>query len=303
MDSLADLFARTRIGGAILCRSELRAPWGMAFPASSRIGFHIVVEGACWLHVERQPTRMLPGDFALLSRGSAHVLSHEPGAAHQPFTSWLGDAPPSDETIISGGGRGERSVVLCGAYDCEAGAALLFRQLPPLLIVRRTEGDLDEDLGALQRLLLREAERREPGRSAMLSRLTESLLLVGVRRWLRGPGERARGWLPALRDPQIGRAITIIHGRYREPWTVGSLAREVGMSSSNFARRFRALVGRSPGDYVQGWRIEAGAELLRNTEQTVAEVAHAVGYDSEFAFNRAFRRAKGTPPGRYRHRS
>lgn len=301
MDTLADVFARTRLGGAVVCRSLLRAPWAIRFDEAPRVGFHLVTEGTCWLTLEgRAPQRLETGDLALLNHGSRHVLASEAGAPGRPLEHWLGGKAPSDETVISGGGSGARCVVVCGAYLGEEGARLLFSQLPPVLVARTYASSGAEPVASLMHLLMRELEQAGPGRSALLNRYLEALLVHVLRDWLANAPSRARGWLPALADPQVARALTLMHERPGSSWSVPQLARRAGLSRATFARRFQARVGVSPGVYLTRWRVEVAAQLLRETTLSLAEVADRVGYASEFAFSRVFRRHKGAPPGRYR---
>ena len=205
--------------------------------------------------------------------------------------------------IIQGPGAGTR--MLCAAYDYDHEVAHpLMSQLPPMLYVPAGMPGDDGAVAATLRLLALELGGRPPGSRAAVGRLIDVLLIHVMRAWLRIQEDDATdGWLLALRDPVVARAMNAIHQRPREPWTIESLAREVSVSRATLARRFAHLVGETPPEYLTRWRMDLAAQRLRDTDDTVAAIAAAVGYRSEYSFSRAFTRHRGLAPGRYRRHS
>ncbi len=289
MDALADVLAGARLGGAVFARTTPRAPWGMAFPAAPMAGFHLVVRGSCFLRVGglAEPVELQQGDLALVSHGSPHTVSNPAGARPTPF---------SPELVFDGGGP--TTVLVCGGYHFPPGRPHpLLEILPPLIHVRAAGG---RDIGLIAELLTREVEGAGIGTATVTNRLVDALLVYLVRAWLEEQPDGAAGWLGALRDPVIGRALTLLHADPAHPWSVAELAGRVGMSRSGFAQRFAALTGATPHRYLANLRVDRAAQLLRDTDDTILQVALAVGYATEHALSKAFARRYGSAPGRYR---
>jgi AraC-like DNA-binding protein len=296
MDALADVFAALRVGGMIYAQSDLRAPWGLAFSRSTKAGFHVVVRGSCWLRTENQTRLELhQGDVVLLPRGWTHSLADSVNRRALPYMDAL-----AKQGSESGSARTTR--LLCGAYHlAPEGAGSLLTLLPPLVHVRadRASAELRETVASLSR----EAGSSAPGATAATSRLVDLLLIYVLRTWIAEQPEGEGGWLGALRDPSIARALAILHDDVGSSWELGMLARRVGLSRATLARRFSRLVGTPPLTYLARWRMTLAGRLLRETPEPLAKIASRVGYESEFAFNRAFKRELGVSPGEYRKRA
>jgi transcriptional regulator GlxA family with amidase domain len=172
--------------------------------------------------------------------------------------------------------------------------------LPPLILIRGSEGHLAPWLRVTLDHLCEEVQRPELGSEAVLTRLADVLLIQSLRAYFHSLQEAPPGWLGGLKDPQIGAALSLIHGRYCEPWTVASLAQEVAMSRSAFSERFRLLVGESPLAYLARWRLYSAARMLRSSGAKLSQISRRVGYESEVAFHKAFKRVVGVSPGEYR---
>jgi AraC-like DNA-binding protein len=195
-------------------------------------------------------------------------------------------------------------VLLCGAYRFEhEGVHPLMSLLPPLIHLRAEAGVLSGPLEAVLRLLVAEYTQPGPGTVTVTSRLVDVLFIQIIRGWLEQQPEGSTGWLGAVRDPQVGRTLALMHGEPQRDWTVESLAAEVACSRATFARRFRELVGETPLVYLTRLRMDVAARMLRDSDIPLAVIAERVGYASEFAFNRTFHRVRGTPPGRYREQA
>jgi AraC-like DNA-binding protein len=294
MDVLADILEITRLTGSVFCHASAAAPWGLRIEPSPKASFHVVVDGSCWLVIDqRAPRRLIAGDLVLLTRGAGHALCDDPASPRVPLEDWRAQRGRR--------GGGAATDLLCGTYELEVrGNHPVLRLLPPL--IHLPAGD-SAGLHAALRLLLDEFDRPDVGSSKVVSRLLDVLFIQILRSWVDRQPEGATGWLGALRDPAIGSALSALHRAPARPWTVKSLAAAAGLSRAVFARRFKDLVGDTPLAYLTQVRLDTAARLLRTTDDPLASIAQSVGYRSEFAFNRAFRRTRGSPPGRFRARS
>lgn len=307
MDVLADVVAATRLRGKVFCRSELHAPWGMRFPAGPPAGFHAVVDGSCLLLTDGGPPLPLhEGDVVLLPLGAPHRLVSDLDAAAAPveelIASHMKHADPDAPRVLRFGGSGARTTLLCGAYwfEGEGGEHPLFRLLPEIIHLPARGAGLPKALEDALRILVGEYTAPGPGSAAVVSWLVDLVFVLILRRWIEGQPQGGAGWLGALRDPRIGKSLARMHEQIARDWSLDELAAVSGMSRAAFARRFKELVGEAPLAYLTRWRLVVAARLLEETDAPIAEIAARVGYDSEFAFSRAFRRAHGAPPGRHR---
>lgn len=306
MDVLADVLSATRIGGTVFARSELTSPWGLAFEPASRAGLHIVARGSCWLRLRGKGSHLhlAQGDVVLLPHGAGHSLSSDPTVQPESFQQILKRCQVSQNPngmSLSMEGKGPSTVLLCGAYSFEhEGVHPLLSLLPPLIHIPAAAGLVAGPMEAVLRLLVAEYSQPGPGSVTVTARLVDVLFIHVIRCWLEQQPEGSAGWLGAVRDPQVGRALAMMHAEPKRDWTLDALAAAVACSRATFARRFRELVGEPPVVYLTRLRMEVAARLLRESDQPLAAVAERVGYASEFAFNRTFHRVRGTPPGRYR---
>jgi AraC-like DNA-binding protein len=270
MDVLGDVVQVMRTGRPHANRTVLNAPWRRSFPAREAAGFHVVLRGGCEIvPADGAPVGLTEGDVAFLPRGTGHTIT--------------GDAA---------------TVLLCGAYDLDlARPHPLLAELPrvvrlpadaPCPSVRAAVGLLDRELDGAGR----------PGAPAALTALLDLLLLYLLRAW--HDAHAATGWSAALRDPAVGAALRAVHADPARDWTVETLGAEAGLSRAAFARRFTGLVGRPPLGYLTWWRMSVAARLLRGSDLPLRAVAARVGYTSEYAFGKAFKRELGVPPGAYR---
>lgn len=300
-DVLSDVLAGTGTNGVVFARSEVTAPWGLDFAESqASAGFHIVTRGSCFLRRPGEaPLQLCQGDVVLLAHGSAHGISDAPTTPLEPFTPVCQATVPTEP--VRAGGGGAATHLVCGAYFFEVdGVHPILSNLPPLIHLAADGGQLAGPVDAIVRLLSAEYAQPGPGSEAIISRLVDVLFLYIVRTWLANQPAGTGGWLGALRDPAIGRSLGLMHGQPDQDWTLAGLADAVAMSRAMFAKRFRDLVGEPPATYLTRQRMALASRLLRETETPLAEVARRTGYGSEYAFSKAFSRAKGVPPGRYR---
>jgi AraC-like DNA-binding protein len=285
-DPLGEALHFLRMNGAFYCRSELTAPWGMTMmPMPGYVWFHVVTTGRVWLEAgDAEPTLLQPGDLGLVPHGEGHVLCSEPGV----------DAPG----LLRHGGGGAPTMLVCGAVRFDHPAARnLVEILPPLLHVEASGSPEQDWMQSTLRLMAVEARELRPGGEAVITRLGDILVVQAIRSWIETDPAARTGWLGALQDRQIGRALSLIHRDPARAWTVASLADELAMSRSAFAARFTELVDEPAMQYVTRWRMQVAVDSLKEEGATVAELADRLGYRSEAAFARAFKRVIGVPPG------
>jgi AraC-like DNA-binding protein len=305
IDPLGEALHLLRMSGVVYCRSEFTAPWGLELPPMPDcLMFHAVTSGRCWLVVEGDSRLLERGDFAIVPHGTGHLLSSEPGvSAARLFDLPREDVAPRYELLRHGGG-GPATTAICGAVRFDHPVAQqLVRLLPPILAVDGAGSTHSELMHSVLRLLSAEARDLRPGGEAVITRLADILVIQAIRSWIeRDPAARS-GWLGALQDRQVGRALMAVHSDPAREWTVASLAADVAMSRSAFAARFAQLVGEPPMRYVARWRMQVAASLLAEGGGSVAELGQRLGYESEAAFSRAFKRIVGRSPGSVRGRS
>jgi AraC-like DNA-binding protein len=303
MQALDDVLASLRIRSVINSRCELGAPWGIRFPAEAGAAkFHFVVEGGGLLDAPgHRGTALRAGDFVMIL-GSEHSVRD---AADSPTPGVEELFAAQGQTCGSGlthrlGGPGNPTTVISGKCLLDSPATNpLLRALPAVILVRGDQGCAVEWLEHTLGFMACEAASGRPGAQAVLDRLSDILFVQAIRAYVKAEPESA-GWIQAVRDEQIGQALALIHREPALPWTVASLAERVAMSRSAFAERFGRLAGEAPMQYLTRWRMHRAAEMLREGRESVGTVALAVGYESEAAFNKAFKRLHGRPPGEFR---
>jgi AraC-like DNA-binding protein len=304
-DLLSEVLSAISLRSVVICRCELRAPWGFRVPHRPRTGFHVVTAGRCRLEMGEVclATEVQAGDLLLFPHGHGHLMRDPPTAEAVPFEQALAENPLDERRVFRSGGAGALTTLLCGEFVLEDRQINpLLAALPPLVLIRGSDGQSVPWLRATLDHVQQEVETTDLGAEAVLTRLADVLFIQTLRAHFQSANGATTGWLGGLKDPQIASALSAIHHRYAEPWTVASLARHVTMSRSAFSERFKSLVGEPPLAYLARWRLHEAARLLRSTGIKVAQVARRVGYESEVAFHRAFKRAVGAAPGEYRKR-
>jgi AraC-like DNA-binding protein len=298
-DPLGEALHFLRVTGTFYCRSELTAPWGVAAPGwPDCMWFHIVIAGRFHLEVaDAQPRMLQAGDLALVPHGQGHILRSEPGTITPDVTS-LEHEYRGRYAILRHGGGGACTTLICGAVRLDHPAAHhIVPLLPEVIHVEPGGGTQAEWMQSTLRLIAAEAASLRPGGEAVITRLSDILVIQTLRGWIEHDPAAQRGWLGALRDRQIGRAISLIHRDPARDWTVASLAGELAMSRSAFSARFTELVEEPAMRYVTRWRMHVARGWLAEDGATVGEVAGRLGYHSEAAFSRAFKRTVGVSPG------
>ncbi|MEU6155708.1 AraC family transcriptional regulator [Actinosynnema sp. NPDC047251] len=296
-DQLGEALHLLRLTGTLYCRAELTAPWGISVPAlDGFMTFGIVTAGTCSWEVDgAAPLTLGPGNLVLIPHGTPHRVR---SAAGVPVAELFGlpvERIGDRYEVLRHGGGGTAAQVTYGVVRFDHVAAKrLVAQLP---LVLRVDAWDDDWLHSTLRLIAREAAEPRAGGETVITRLADVLVVQAIRTWLDTAAEARVGWLAALRDVHVGRALTALHRFPEREWTVAGLAREAGMSRSVFAGRFTELVGEPAMRYLTRWRMQQAQEHLRHTTETVGAVAHRFGYQSEASFSRAYKRTFGVSPG------
>lgn len=308
VDVLTDVLQTVRVKTACYGRLEASGPWGIRVAAGENAKFHVVLAGNCQLEVDgAEPLALTSGDLVALPHGHEHVLrdaSDSPVTNLQSVLNCQEGEVRQQARQLRLGGDGALTTLVSGSISFEDRRNNpLLAVLPPVIPLLGEAGRSVPWLESTLQFIACEASSRRPGAQTVISRLADILFIQIVRGHLAALSEASGegpGWLGALAEPQIGAALSLVHQRPEQSWTVASLAQRVGMSRSAFASRFTRLVGEPPLHYVTRWRMQKAAGLLREGRSTLAEIAEQVGYESETAFSKAFKRAVGSSPGAYR---
>jgi AraC-like DNA-binding protein len=302
-DPISRLLRVVRVRSTVYCRSLMRAPWGFGVEAHGNPAFHVVTSGRCWLDVAGEPdqTALDAGDLVVLPTGRRHWLRDDPATPATELDDILASTPRDEHRRLRHGGRGRQTSLLCGGFALEGGTSHpILGALPPTLVVRGSGGRPVPWLAATIRMLTEESVADAPGAEEVVSRLADALLMQALRLALIELQDRDGPRVLALGDPQIAEAIALIHNQPERAWAVGELAAEVALSRSEFAARFRDLVGESPVRYLTRTRLARAAALLRTSDASLAQIAARAGYRTPFSFGKAFKRVFGISPGAYR---
>ncbi|HSI53664.1 MAG TPA: AraC family transcriptional regulator [Ramlibacter sp.] len=313
MDVLSDVLRTIRFEGALFLNADLRAPWCFKVPQGSHIAqvlqpnaqqlaiFHLVLEGGCYAQLEGgQPVRMVPGDLLVVPHGDTHVLGSGLQHAAVEIANVVQPAVP-ELARARYGGEGERTLLVCGWFAWESGTPNFFvENLPRLFTTPLRARPAGAWIEQSVNFVLGAGAARSPGSDMLAAKVAEVLLAEALLGYIEATPENPPGWLSGLRDPLVARCLTLMHGEPARAWTIESLAQEIHSSRSVLAQRFAETVGVPPMQYLARWRMVVAAGLLRNQHGTLARIAQDVGYESEAAFNRAFKREYGVSPGAWR---
>jgi AraC-like DNA-binding protein len=315
MDVLSEVLKAVKLDGAMFYNAEYSAPWCFRAPASRLVApylspdsrhviiYHLMTEGCGYAHVEGdgRPLPLSAGDIVIFPHGDPHIMGN--GLPVKPV-----DSEQELQRILSGGlkisrlgGGGETTKFICGYMACEPQLSRVFLGgLPPILKVSIRNDASGQWLENSLRYSVDNADASSPGGEAVLAKLSEVLFVETLRRYIALLPQEQTGWLAGIRDPEVGKALALLHRQPAHPWTIAALANEVGISRSVLAERFRRYLSETPIAYLTRWRLQLGAQMLKSTRSSVAEIAAEVGYESEPSFNRAFKREFALPPARFR---
>ncbi|APV48834.1 AraC family transcriptional regulator [Betaproteobacteria bacterium GR16-43] len=313
MDALSETLRVVRLVGAIFIKGRFTAPWCYQSPhadsaapvlepgAERVVIFHMITEGECFVEIEGEaPVRLTAGDVVVFPQGHAHRMTSELG---------LPPAKPArlDELLkrrpreLAYGGGGHMTRLVCGYLACDSRLArMLLAGLPPVVRVNVRGSNAGTWLEASLRYALAEARSPRPGGAGVLAKLSEVLFIEVLRLYMNEQADDRTGWLAGVRDRVVGGALNALHKRPAHAWTLEELAREAGTSRSVLAERFQQLVGTSPMQYLTQWRMLLAANMLARSNAPLARIAEDVGYQTDTAFSRAFRREYGAPPAAWR---
>ena len=326
MDLLSELFRDVEVTSTVYGRIEASAPWGVGYPAGPVAGFHVILEGECWLHRQggEPPMHLRAGDFVVLPHGTPRELRDSPLRSAFAATSVmavLGDVRAAGEVVTRYqhpaaaaaievqrsariGGGGARMEYLCGAFEFDGvGARPLLAALPDVIHVPGEKGRMMPWVESHLQSVACELTSGRPGADMVIARLSEVLFVQAVRAHLADLPPDAVGWTAAAGDAHVSHALALVHREPARDWTIASLGSAVGLSRSSFAARFHAVMGQPPLAYLTTWRMHRARAYLRDPANSIAQIAERVGYASAAAFTAAFKRETGTAPGAWRRQS
>jgi len=314
VDPISDIFRTMHITAFGQHRLEATAPWGLIQekqaeerlpPSGKRISptdlahFTMLSRGNCWLSVEgvSDPIPLTGGDCFLLGRDTSIVMRDSPRT--RPRSTFGEVAAQAEGNVAHHGGGGAPTTIVCGSFSFDRASLRPVSQLLPNFILIKSDQARTLALHNTLQALASEMAEQAPGSGVVATRLAEVLFIQILRAHIASEPERNKGWLRAVFDPQLGTALSAIHERVNTPWTVESLAEAAGMSRSAFAARFKELLGQTPLEYVTGWRMQKAMQLLEQRDKKLIDVARLVGYESDAAFSKAFKRVVGANTGEY----
>lgn len=317
-DALSDVLRTVRLTGATFFDVIARAPWVAEQPsremilprilpgAEHLISYHVVTEGRCFASIiGGEPVELEAGEVIVFTHGDAHVMSSSPGMRADPVTASQIDAATASQLpfFANYGVDGPAAKLVCGFLACDARPFNpLLDNLPPVITARDLEGKEAGWLGQFIRFAMTESADKRAGGESILAKLSELMFIEVVRRHLESLPPEQAGWLAGLRDPFVGKALSLMHAAPARNWTIEELAKEVGLSRSVLAERFADLVGIPPMHYLAKWRMQIASGLLSGGVTNIATIAAETGYASEAAFSRAFKKVVGVPPSAWRRR-
>jgi AraC-like DNA-binding protein len=312
VDPITDIFKTMHVTAFGLHRLEATAPWGLrqenevkahvrpsgkTMPAADLAHFAMLSRGNCWLSVEgiEEPIPLTGGDCFLLARGTSIVLRDSPRT--RPKWNFREIGARANGNVALCGGGGAPATVVCGSLSFDEASLKPITQLLPNFILMKADQARTLALHNTVQALAAEMAEQAPGSEVVATRLAEVLVIQLLRAHIASEPSRSKGWLRAVFDPQLGAALSALHNKVDAPWTVESLAESAGMSRSAFAARFKELLGQTPLEYVTEWRMQKAMQLLEQRDKKLIDIARSVGYESDAAFSKAFKRVVGANPG------
>jgi AraC-like DNA-binding protein len=317
MDVLSTVLKTVKLEGTLFYNGEFSAPWSVRSPASCEVApylsqepkhviiYHLITQGQAYAKVEGGPRLALAaGDIVVFPHGDPHLLGNGHDVEPRDHGKLLDEVLSQGLTLARMGGGGELTRFICGYLVCDPQLSKAFLSgLPPVFKVSIGNDSSGQWLENSIRYSVGQAAAAQAGSGIVVARLSEALFAETLRRYVDLLPPEQTGWLAGARDADVGSALALLHAQPSDPWTIASLAKQVGVSRSVLAERFRHFIGAPPMAYLTRWRLQLGAQLLTTTRRSVAQIAAEVGYESEPAFNRAFKREFGSPPARFRTKS
>ena len=314
MDVLSEVLKVVKLRGALFYNGEFSAPWCVNASSSRALAghfapqaehviiFHLLTEGRAFCRLESgEQISLSAGDIVMVPHGDRHVMGNGRGIAAVNDSEELRDIIAQGLSLWRMGGGGEVTKFVCGYMACDLDLSKAFLSgLPPLVKVTIRNDAAGRWLENSIRFSVSEAGAVRPGGEAVLAKLAEVLFVETLRGYISSLPQEQTGWLAGARDIEVGKALALMHRNPERPWTLAALAQEAGISRSVLAERFRHYLKEAPMAYLRRWRLQMGAQMLNTTNYSVAQIAAEVGYESEAAFNRAFKHGFNVPPARFR---
>jgi len=315
LDPFSQILSGVVLKGALFFNAEFSAPWGFSAPPAQDLApvlspdaphlliYHFLVEGSGIVRLGNgAPISLEPGDVLVVPHGDAHEMCSAQDAGSKQSEAMIAKLQTRNLSAMQLGGGGEVARFVCGYMVCDPLLCRpILQSLPPAFKVNLRTDKSGQWLENTLLHLVEEAASENAGSEAVLAKISEALFIDTLRRYLAGLPQKEVGWLAAARDPMIGKSLMLLHSRTPHPWTIAELAKEVGLSRSSLVQRFTKYLSEPPMAYLIHRRMQLAARALTSTSRGVAEIAEDVGYESEAAFNRAFKREFGDPPARYRN--
>jgi AraC-like DNA-binding protein len=313
MDVLSDVLRMIRLEGALFLNGEFRAPWCVNAPTGAVLAHvllpgakhlaicHFVLEGHCWVKLNTgEPVHLQLGDIVMFPHGDSHLMGS--GLHYSPaHIDHVVRLNMPELNLVRYGGEGERAVLVCGWFSYEGELPNpLIANLPALFVTALGKRASGAWISQSIRYALQEASGQQPGLDVVTAKVAELLFVETLRGYIESLPASQTGWLSGLRDPHVGKCLSLLHADPAHDWTVAELAQAVNMSRSVLAERFSAMIEMPPMQYLKQWRLSLAAGMLKNERNSLARIAGSIGYESETAFSRAFKQAYGMSPGQWR---
>jgi len=317
MDALSDILRVARLSGGIFFNAEFSAPWCIAAqmsptlcapvlgPTGHLIPYHYVVDGELNFSLPDQPPqRLRSGDVVLFPRNDFHLIGSDVGLPPVPAAAVILSDDNKIVPMVRHGGDGNATYMVCGFLGCDSDLTNpIVSTLPPSIVLKVDETPAADWIRSTFQYAAHEVANGQTGSEVVLSKLSELLFVEAVRQYVGGIPDGQTGWLAGLRDAPVSRALALMHADIVHAWTVDELGREVGISRSGLAERFTRAIGVAPMHYLADWRLQVAAQKLRDTNDLLVRIAEQVGYESEAAFSRAFKKKFGAAPATWRRAS
>jgi AraC-like DNA-binding protein len=302
LDPLTDVFTALHVKSVVHKRLEVTAPWGLSIGSYLHAKFGMIISGMCWITVQGDSpsTLLTEGDCYIVSHGKPFILQD---SLETPARDFIEVVREQEGPIISYGGGGVHTSIIGGQFLFDGPSSQPLTNVLPSFLHLRANQTRALALQTTLQLLVSETASQDLGSQLVVNRLADILFVQAIRAYIASEERLKHGWLAALADSSIGAILRTMHQNMEYPWTVEALATTIGLSRSAFALRFKQLVGEGPMEYITRWRMYKASDLLRESEKNQMSIANMVGYDSDSAFNKAFKRIIGITPGEYRRKS
>lgn len=314
MDALSDILRVARLSGGVFFNAEFSAPWCIAAQMSPElcapmlgaaghlVPYHYVVDGGMYVAVPNEPPRHLSsGEVVLFPRNDFHLMGSDVSLPPVSAAAVILSAENKLVQTVRHGGGGDAAFMVCGFLGCDSGLTNpIISTLPPTMILKVDETPAADWIRSTFQYAAHEVASGQTGSTAVISKLSELLFVEAVRQHVRSIPDGQTGWLAGLRDPAVSRALALMHANIVHAWSVDELGREVGVSRSGLAERFTRVIGMAPMHYLADWRLQVAALQLRESGDPLVRIAAQVGYESEAAFSRAFKKKFGAAPAGWR---